>query len=201
MEMKGVVNMAQHKTNILLKDIDLPWIQREIEELRNRFPAETPRDLSERVIRKGCSHGGALGVVAGALPFPWSLMGTMGEVACMQYLQSRLVLTIALLHGYEPTEPERALEVLGCMGHTAGAVAGIEGIRQLVRRGARSAMLWQIKRRIVQSLLRRFLNKAAPFIGAVSGCAINYGILQSCGRIALAYYSHRKSSVKTLAVA
>jgi hypothetical protein len=193
-EMKGAVNMADHSTHFLLKDIDLPLIVKEIDTLRSRYPSATPGELSRKVIDRGAAHGAALGAVAGALPFPWSLMGIMGEVALMQYLQSRLVLTIALLHGYEPTNPERALEVLGCMGHTAGAVAGIEGIRHLVRRGAGKILIMQLRTRIFQSLIGRILRKAAPFIGAASGGAINYGVLQSCGNIALAYYHHRKTA-------
>src|SRR5262249_47033550 len=76
--------------------------------LRDTYPNATsdglPRPATQRFVRRARNRGAAAGLTS-----PYALLPEAGGLA---WLQARLVLHIAAAFGHDPTDPQRAAEIL-----------------------------------------------------------------------------------------
>jgi hypothetical protein len=104
-------------------------IRRTVEALRARYPNETPKQLSRRLID---SHS-RMALIGGAfsyLPFvlPWvgralRLAGVIGTTSMLTRMHLYLILEIALVHGHDIDDEARVPEIAAVVGAT-GLAAG-----------------------------------------------------------------------------
>jgi uncharacterized protein (DUF697 family) len=171
----------------LFEDIDEDRVRMNVENLRDEFPEATSEALCQKSIDREAMTCGIMGAFTGALPFPWSILGSAPDLIVLIYRQSTMVLSIAHMLGFEPDVKERAAEVLGCIGASVGAVAGTYGIKKVVERRT-EALLKALMKQIIERLSLRIGRRFIPIIGAIGGAFFNYGSAQAVGNAALNYY-------------
>lgn len=171
----------------LFEDIDEDRVRMNVENLRDEFPGATAEALCQKIIDREAMMCGIMGAFTGALPFPWSILGSAPDLIVLIYRQSTMVLSIAHMLGFEPDIRERAAEVLGCIGASVGAVAGTYGIKKVVERRTEQ-LLQALMKKIIEQLSLRIGKRFIPIIGAVGGAFFNYGSAQAVGNAALKYY-------------
>jgi len=176
----------------LFEDIDKERIRRSVDRLREEFPTFTRQALCRLVIEREATFCGAIGGLTGALPWPWLILGVAPDMIALLVKQSQMILSIAYIYGCEPDSRERMLEILGCLGTSAGAVAGTYGIRRLVERGASKALAELLFSRILRSMMTRVSPRLVPLIGAATGIAFNQASVWAVGKIAIEYYKYYK---------
>jgi len=176
----------------LFEDIDKERIRRSVDRLREEFPTFTRQALCRLIIEREATFCGAIGGLTGALPWPWLILGAAPDMIALLVKQSQMILSIAYIYGCEPDSRERMLEILGCLGTSAGAVAGTYGIRRLVERGASKALAELLFSRIFRSMMTRVSPRLVPLIGAATGIAFNQASVWAVGKIAIEYYKYYK---------
>ena len=153
----------------LFEEIDTDKIRGEVKALRETAPSFAPEEHARTLARRTAIRCAAAGAVTG-LPLGFLAVGTLGaDLAYLMYQQFRLVLGIATIYGHEPSGRERFSEVLSCLAYSSGAGLGKQGI----------------------GLLRERFARAVPFVGAVSGSALNYAAVHAVARNAIRYYESR----------
>jgi hypothetical protein len=156
----------------LFEEIDTDKIRAEVAALRITAPAFAPAEHARTLARRTAIRCAAAGAVTG-LPLGILAVGTLGaDLAYLMYQQFRLVLGIATIYGHEPSSRERFSEVLSCLAYSSGAGLGKQGIVLLKERFARMV----------------------PFVGAVSGSALNYAAVHVVARNAIRYYESQIES-------
>lgn len=177
----------------LFQDIDNEKIMLSVENLKDEFPQLDNEQLSQKIIDEEALFCGVIGAATGALPWPWSILGVAPDLMTLITKQSRMVLSIAYVYGYEPDAKERAVEVLGCIGTSAGAVAGTYGIKKLVERKMQQELIAELARRIGALMMRRIGARFIPLIGAMAGGFFNFGSVMAVGNTAMNYYRNRET--------
>ena len=176
----------------LFEDIDKERILRSVSLLREEHPSFTRQALCRLVIEREATFCGIVGGFTGALPWPWLILGVAPDVITLLVKQSQMILSIACIYDCEPDSRERILEILGCLGASAGAVAGTYGIRKLVEQSAAKAVTDMLFRKILRSMATRISPRIVPIIGATAGIAFNQASVWSVGKIAMDYYKYYK---------
>jgi uncharacterized protein (DUF697 family) len=148
----------------LFEEIDTGKLKKEVDDLRGST-SDYSQASHARVIR--CAAAGA---VTG-LPLGFAALATLGaDLAYLVHQQIRLVLGIATIYGHEPSSRERFNEVMSCLAFAGGVGAGKQGIALLMKERAL---------------------RLVPFVGAVSGGALNYVSVHAVARTAIRYYESR----------
>ncbi|MGV8120409.1 MAG: EcsC family protein [Candidatus Xenobiia bacterium LiM19] len=176
----------------LFEDIDKERVRRSVSLLQEEHPAFTRQALCRLVIEREATFCGIVGGFTGALPWPWLILGVAPDMITLLVKQSQMILSIAYIYGCDPDSRERILEILGCLGASAGAVAGTYGIRKLVERSAVKAVTDMLLKRILRSMVTRISPRIIPIIGATAGIAFNQASVWSVGKIAMEYYKYYK---------
>ncbi|MHC9542340.1 MAG: EcsC family protein [Vulcanimicrobiota bacterium] len=176
----------------LFEDIDKERVRRSVSLLREEHPDFTRQALCRLVIEREATFCGIVGGFTGALPWPWLILGVAPDMITLLVKQSQMILSIAYIYGCDPDSRERILEILGCLGASAGAVAGTYGIRKLVERSAAKAVTDMLLKRILRSMVTRISPRIVPIIGATAGIAFNQASVWSVGKIAMEYYKYYK---------
>ena len=155
----------------LFEEIDTDKLKVEIAALRDNAPAYSESEHARVLARRTAIRCAAAGAVTG-LPLGIAAIATLGaDLAYLMHQQFRLILAIATIYGHEPSSRERFSEAMSCLAFIGGVGAGKQGIAALM-----------MKERAV---------RLVPFVGAISGGALNYVSVQAVARTAIRYYESR----------
>src|SRR5687768_6675414 len=173
----------------MFEDIDTDKLKKEVEELRSGAPTFEPAQHSRVLARRAAIRCAAAGAVTG-LPTGLAALATLGaDLAYLVYQQFRMILGIAIVYGHEPTARERFAEALSCLAYASGVGAGKQGIAAML--GAATIEGGMIAEKIGTRVMRDRLTKFIPFVGVISGGALNYAAVYAVGRSAIRYYESR----------
>ena len=154
----------------LFEDIDTDKLKKEVTDLRGSAPDFSQSHHARILARRTAIRCAAAGAVTG-LPLGLAAIATLGaDLAYLMHQQFRLILGIATIYGHEPSSRERFSEAMSCLALTGGVGAGKQGIALLM------------KERAV---------RLVPFVGAISGGALNYVSVHAVARTAIRYYESR----------
>ncbi|HYR27950.1 MAG TPA: hypothetical protein VEU30_05760 [Thermoanaerobaculia bacterium] len=155
----------------LFEEIDTDKLKKEVDELRASTPDYSQSGHARVLTRRTAIRCAAAGAVTG-LPLGLVAIATVGvDLAYLMHQQLRLILGIATIYGHEPSQRERFAEAMSCLAYVGGVGAGKQGIAALM-----------IKERATRMI---------PFVGAISGGALNYVSVQAVARSAIRYYESR----------
>lgn len=170
----------------MFEEIDTDKLKKEVTELRESTPGWAPTRLARVLTRRTAIRCAAAGAVTG-LPLGIAALGTLGaDLAYLVYQQFRLILGIATLYGHEPSSRERFTEALACLAYASGLGAGKQGIAAVL--GSATVTGGVIAEKIGTRVLRDRLAKIIPFVGVISGGALNYAAVVAVSRSAVRYY-------------
>jgi EcsC protein family len=173
----------------LFEEIDAAKLKREVATLRNEKPDFNPIDHARALTRRASLRCAAAGAMTG-LPSGLIALGTLGaDLAYLVYQQFRLVLGISVVYGCEPTYRERFTEALSCLAYGSGVGLGKQGIATVLESASVEGGL--VAEKIGARFARQRIAKVVPFLGAVSGGALNYFAVRAVGRAAIRYYEGR----------
>ena len=171
----------------VFEEIDIEKLRKEVDELRLAAPGYTQAQHARTLMRRTAIRCAAAGAVTG-LPLGLAAIGTLGaDLAYLMYQQFRMILGVATIYGHEPTARERFAEALTCFAYATGIGVGKQGIAVMLG----SVETGMIAEKIGARLLRERLAKMIPFVGVVSGGALNYVAVNAVGRNAIRYYESR----------
>lgn len=171
----------------MFEEIDIAKLKKEVDELRAAAPDYTQAQHARTLTRRTAIRCAAAGAVTG-LPLGLAAIGTLGaDLAYLMYQQFRLILGVATIYGHEPSAGERFTEALTCLAYTAGIGVGKQGIAAVLG----SVEAGMIAEKIGARFMRERLTKLVPFVGVVSGGALNYVSVHAVGRSAIRYYESR----------
>ena len=177
-------NVLEEVFRSLFEEIDTDKLRAEVDGLRVANPDYTAGDHVRVLTRRTAIRCAAAGAVTG-LPLGLAAIGTLGaDLAYLMYQQFRLILGIATLFGYEPTSRDRFGEALSCLAYSMGVGVGKQGIAAVL---SSAALAETIGARFVRERLAKFV----PFVGALSGGALNYASVYAVSRSAVRYYDMR----------
>jgi hypothetical protein len=173
----------------LFEEIDTEKLRREVDTLRDAAPEFEPAEHARTLIRRTAIRCAAAGAVTG-LPSGLVAIGTLGaDLAYLIFQQFRLVLGVATIYGQEPTHRERFNEALACLAYAGGVGIGKQGIATVLESATIEG--GAVAERIGERFARDRLAKVIPFVGALSGGALNYLSVRAVGRAAIKYYQSR----------
>jgi len=173
----------------LFEEIDTDKLRREVETLKTAAPDFEPAEHARTLIRRTAIRCAAAGAVTG-LPSGLIAIGTLGaDLAYLVFQQFRLVLGVATVYGHEPTHRERFNEALSCLAYVSGVGIGKQGIATVLESATVEGGV--VAERIGERFARDRLAKVVPFVGALSGGALNYLAVRAVGRAAIKYYESR----------
>lgn len=167
----------------LFEEVDTDKLRLEVDTLREEAPAFKPAQHARTLGRRTAIRCAAAGAVTG-LPLGLAAIGTLGaDLAYLMYQQFRLILGIASIYGHDLTSRERFSEAMTCLAYATGVGAGKQGIALL----GSAPVIEKISARVV----REQLTKLVPFVGIISGGALNYASVRAVTSGAIRYYESR----------
>lgn len=173
----------------MFEEIDTDKLKKEVDELRAGAPSFNAAQHSRVLARRTAIRCAAAGAVTG-LPLGLAALGTLGaDLAYLVYQQFRLILGIATIYGHEPTARERFSEAVSCLAYASGVGVGKQGIAAVL--GSATIEGGLIAEKIGTRVLRERLTKFIPFVGVISGGALNYAAVYAVARSAIRYYESR----------
>jgi hypothetical protein len=170
----------------MFEEIDVEKLRKEVDELRESAP-DFRADQHARVLaRRTAIRCAAAGALTG-LPLGIAAIGTLGaDIAYLVYQQFRLIIGIATVYGHEPSGRERFNEALACVAYSSGVGVGKQGIAAVL--GSVTIEGGMIAEKIGARVMRDRLAKFVPFVGILSGGALNYAAVYAVARNAIRYY-------------
>jgi uncharacterized protein (DUF697 family) len=182
-------SMLEEVFRSMFEEIDTDKLRGEVEALKVQEPGYSASEHARTLTRRTALRCAAAGAVTG-LPLGLAAIGTLGaDLAYLVYQQFRLILGIATIYGHEPSSRERFSEALSCVAFSSGVGIGKQGIASML--GAATIEGGVIAEKIGARFLRERLTKFIPFVGIVSGGALNYVAVQAVARNAVRYYEAR----------
>lgn len=194
--MEKAKELKRHADHVLeelfrsvFEEIDTEKLRREVDALREGAPEFEPAKHARILARRTAIRCAAAGAITG-LPLGLAAIGTLGaDLAYLVYQQFRLVLGIATIYGHEPSSRERFNEALSCLAFGSGVGIGKQGVAAVL--GSATIEGGVIAEKIGARFLRERLTKLVPFVGVISGGALNYAAVYAVGRTAIRYYDSR----------
>jgi uncharacterized membrane protein YcjF (UPF0283 family) len=181
--------MLEELFRSMFEEIDTDKLRKEVDELRERAPDFQPAQHARVLARRTAIRCAAAGAVTG-LPLGLAAIGTLGaDLAYLVYQQFRMILGIATIYGHEPTSRERFTEALSCVALGSGVGIGKQGVAAVL--GSATVEGGIIAEKIGARFVRERLVKVIPFVGVVSGGALNYAAVAAVARAAIRYYDAR----------
>jgi uncharacterized protein (DUF697 family) len=174
----------------LFEEIDTEKLRSDIAALKESAPdgfelVHLARMLSRRTALRCAAAGAITGLPSGLLA-----LGTLGaDLGYLVYQQFRLILGIATIYGHEPTHRERFNEALQCLAYASGVGLGKSGVGALMESATIEG--GAVAEKIGSRILKERLAKIIPFVGALSGGALNYVAVRAVGHAAVKYYETR----------
>jgi hypothetical protein len=170
----------------LFEEIDPDKIRRDIAVLKNGAPDFQPVDHANMLVRRTAFRCAAAGAITG-LPSGLLAIGSLGaDLAYLIYQQFRLIMGIATIYGHEPSHRERFTEAISCLAYASGVGIGKQGIATVLESATVEG--GALAEKIGTRFMRQRLAKIVPFVGALSGGALNYMSVRGVGRAAIRYY-------------
>jgi hypothetical protein len=186
-------SMLEEVFRSLFEEIDTEKIRREVAALQESSP-DFHSDVHARLlVRRTAIRCAAAGAVSG-LPSGVIAIGTLGaELAYLVFQQFRLILGIATVYGHEPTQRERFAEAMSCLAYASGVGIGKQGIATMLEAATLDGGV--IAEKLGSNFVRDRLTKVIPFVGAISGGALNYVSVRAVGRAAIKFYESQIDAV------
>ena len=173
----------------LFEEIDTEKIRREVSTLRASAPDFEPVDHARTLVRRTAIRCAAAGAMSG-LPSGLIALGTLGaDLAYLMFQQFRLIIGIATIYGHDASHRERFGEALSCLAYASGVGIGKQGIATVLESATMEG--GAVAERIGARFMRERLAKIVPFVGALSGGALNYMSVRAAGNAAIRYYESR----------
>jgi uncharacterized protein (DUF697 family) len=173
----------------LFEEIDTEKIRREVSTLKENAPDFQPGDHARTLVRRTAIRCAAAGAISG-LPSGLIALGTLGaDLAYLMVQQFRLIIGIATIYGQEASHRERFGEALSCLAYASGVGIGKQGIATVLESATIEG--GALAEKIGARFLRERLAKIVPFVGALSGGALNYMSVRAAGNAAIRYYESR----------
>jgi uncharacterized protein (DUF697 family) len=170
----------------LFEEIDTAKIKQDVIALRESQPDFDPVDLANTLARRTALRCAAAGAMTG-LPSGLLALGTLGaDLGYLVFQQFRLVLAVATIYGYEPSHRERFNEALSCIAYGSGVGIGKQGIATVLESASVEGGV--VAEKIGARFAKERIARIVPFVGAVSGGALNYVAVRAVGRAAIRYY-------------
>lgn len=181
--------MLEELFRAMFEEIDTDKLRKEVDDLRASAPDFQPADHARMLARRTAIRCAAAGAVTG-LPLGLAAIGTLGaDLAYLVYQQFRLVLGIATVYGHEPSARERFTEALSCLAFGSGVGLGKGSVAAML--GSATIEGGIIAEKIGARFMRDRLTKMVPFVGVISGGALNYAAVYAVSRSAIRYYDSR----------
>ena len=179
-------SMLEEVFRALFEEIDTDKLRLELDEQRERMPDFHPAQHARMLARRTAIRCAAAGALTG-LPLGLATIGTLGaDLAYLVYQQFRLVVGIAIVYGHEPSGRERFTEALSCLAYGSGVGIGKQGVAAML--GSATIEGGLIAEKIGARFMRERLTKVVPFVGVISGGALNYAAVYAVARSAIRYY-------------
>ena len=173
----------------LFEEIDTEKLRRDVTVLKSSTPDFQPVDQAKVLVRRTAIRCAAAGAVTG-LPSGLLALGSLGaDLAYLIFQQFRLIVGIAAIYGHEPSQRERFGEAMSCLAYASGVGLGKQGIATVLESAATEGGF--VAEKIGTRFMRERLAKVIPFVGALSGGALNFMSVRAVGRAAIRYYESR----------
>jgi hypothetical protein len=152
------------------------------EAMRHRHPRASDDDLARHARIRFTRLARYSGATAGVLGLP----GAIADTAVLAWTQARMVLHLAAVYGEDPTDRERAAELLVLQGVHKIVTAAETALDVAARRaapsellargsGSRIALARSLAGMVTQHVARRALLKAVPIAAMPLGAMANAG--------------------------
>lgn len=151
-----------------LGQVDVDKVQQDVEELRQKYPLETPEQLSHRVIVDAAVKAGGVGLATNFIP-PLAITLLAIDLAAVTALQAEMMYRIASIHGFPLTDSTRRGELLAIWGLSIGGSGMLKTGLSIV--------------------------EVIPLIGTVVGTTSNAALLYSLGHIAYRFYDAKQKNL------
>jgi EcsC family protein len=173
----------------LFEEIDMDKVRAEVTAIRAGAPETERVEHARQLSRRAAIRCAAAGAVTG-LPSGVFAIGALGaDLSYLMFQQFRLIVAIATIYGHEPNGRERFTEAMSCLAYASGVGIGKHGIGTLLESATVEGGV--IAEKIGTRFVRERLAKVIPFVGALSGGALNYWSVRAVGRAAIRYYESR----------
>jgi uncharacterized protein (DUF697 family) len=173
----------------LFEEIDTEKLRRDVTALKSNTPDFQPVDQAKVLVRRTAIRCAAAGAVTG-LPSGLLALGSLGaDLAYLIFQQFRLIVGIATIYGHEPSQRERFSEAMSCLAYASGVGIGKQGIATVLEAATSEGGI--VAEKIGTRFMRERLAKVVPFVGALSGGALNFLSVRAVGKAAIRYYESR----------
>ncbi|MBK5259787.1 MAG: EcsC family protein [Thermoanaerobaculia bacterium] len=173
----------------LFEEIDTDKLRAEIAKLKLGAPEFAANEHARTLARRTAIRCAAAGAVTGIPAIGPLAIGTLGaDLAYLVYQQFRMILGIATIYGHEPSSRERFTEALSCLAFSGGVGVGKQGLATVLGAATEGGMLAE---RIGTRFVRERFARIVPFVGIISGGALNYAAVHAVSRSAIRYYESR----------
>jgi EcsC protein family len=190
---KRADSMLEEVFRSLFEEIDTEKIRRDVAALKGSEPDFHSRDHARLLVRRTALRCAAAGALSG-LPGGMIAIGALGaELAFLVFQQFRLILGIATVYGHEPSQRERFAEAMSCLAYASGVGIGKQGLATMLESATIEGGV--IAEKLGANFFRERLAKAIPFVGIVSGGALNYVSVRAVGRAAIKFYESQIDTV------
>jgi hypothetical protein len=195
---KRADSMLEEVFRSLFEEIDTEKIRHDVAALKERTPDFHEHDHARMLVRRAALRCAAAGAVSG-LPSGVIAIGTLGaELAYLVFQQFRLILGIATVYGHEPSQRERFAEAFSCLAYASGVGIGRQGIATVLESATIEGGV--IAEKLGANFFRERLAKMIPFVGVVSGGALNYVSVRAVGRAAIRFYESQIGAIEADAI-
>ena len=160
----------------LLRELDREGLADEVRRFREKNGRLGIDEQAGKLVKRTARRCAVMGALLPNFPY-------------LVFRQSRLVFSLSLLYGREPSAPERLAEVALCLGAGMGSEIVRRGALEAIERGFESRALARALRRAGAKDHDGFTRLAAPVVGTIAGGAVHYWSVVTVGRLAIRYYS------------
>ncbi len=155
---------------------DLAEMRKKVADLQRDNPGASREALIQRVVHEQSIKAGVVGAITGLGGFVTLPIALPVDILVSMRLQATMVQFIALMYG-EVADTSQELKV-----QTYLVMAGGTQVTETT---------FNLIMKFALRILGKSFSKLVPVIGAVVGFAVNYGIAQATGNIAMRWYSSR----------
>jgi hypothetical protein len=178
-----------------------PEAQASVAEMRRQRPTASADTLARSVRRRFVRQARYSGATAGIFGLP----GAVVDTGVLAWTQARMVLYLAAVYGTDPTQRERAAELLvlqqvhslvAAADTALDVVAGRSAPSKLLDHatGSNLALARALADMVSQHVARRALLKAVPLLSVPLGAMANAGATKRLAARAIAMYREKASS-------
>lgn len=149
--------------------VDAARVQKDVEQLRRQYPAESAEQLAHRVMVDTSWKAAGIGLATNLIP-PLALTLFAVDIGAIAVLQAEMLYRIAAIYGFSPTDATRRGEVLALWGLSTGSSG-------LMKSGL--------------SIL-----EIIPGVGTVIGVSSDAGLLYGLGHLACRFYEEKRKATE-----